>query len=73
MADKLVHKVNDAADAIADAEAMIWAVFHITQGMQQDKLSDAIASCCNQAIFRLAAGGEILSAVADQERAKEGM
>ena len=73
MTRKLIHKVNDAADAIADAEAMVWAVFHIAQGMKQDDLSNTIAGCCNQALVRLGAGAAILEAVATAERVKEGM
>ena len=73
MADKLVHKVNNASDAVADAEAMVWAIFHIVQGMRQDELSNALTACCNQALRRLQAGGTILEGIAQQERLKEDM
>lgn len=69
----LVHEVNDAADAIADARAMVWAVFHMAQGMRQDEFSDALTACCNQALVRLNAGEKILEAMAEQERKREGL
>jgi len=72
VADKLVHKINDASDAVADTKAMVWAVFYMAQGMRQDEATNAIAACCNQALSRLSAGDSILDAVADEERAKEG-
>jgi hypothetical protein len=64
MADRTIHKVNDAADAICDARAMVWALFHIAQGMRQDEVADAITACCNQAIVRLNQGSELLDVAA---------
>ena len=72
MAKELVHKINDAADAIADATAMVWAVFYIVQGMSQDNEADALTACCNQALQRLAGGAEILEGFAAHERKREG-
>jgi hypothetical protein len=73
MGDKLVHKVNDANDEVANARAMVWAVFHIAQGMRQDELQDAITACCNQALAKLKTAGEMLDKLAEEERIKEGM
>lgn len=72
MAGKLVHKLNDATDAVADASAMVWAVFYIVQGLPQDTGTDALTACCSQALKRLAGGADILERIAAQERKREG-
>jgi hypothetical protein len=70
MADQLVHKINDATDAVADAKAMVWAMFYMAEGMRQADLSNALTGCCNQALLRLNAGSKILEEVSAAERAK---
>ena len=68
---KLVHHINDASDAFADAAAMVWAVFHIVQGMPRDELQDALTACCNQALAGMNTGAALLEGIAAGERAKE--
>ena len=67
---KLIHNVNDAADAVADATAMTWAVFYIVQGMSKGAEAEALTACCNQALNRLAASSEMLTDIAEQERTR---
>ncbi|HTN60235.1 MAG TPA: hypothetical protein VL147_01615 [Devosia sp.] len=71
MTDKLIHKVNEASDAVDRAKAMVWAAFFVGEGMKGER-SDAICSCCNDALTTLGDAIAILESIADGEREKEG-
>lgn len=60
--------LNDAADANCNARAMVWAVFHMAEGMRRDGLSDAISACCTQALERLNESANLLEQAASAER-----
>lgn len=72
MAKELVHNINETSDAIADASAMVWAVFYIVQSMRQDNEAEALTACCNQALQKLADGAETLEGIVAHEREREG-
>lgn len=71
MADELIHKINDAADALSEAKAMVWAAFFLAEGQNTER-SNSICSCSNEALIKLNAAIEILDGIARGESKKAG-
>ncbi|MDB5614890.1 MAG: hypothetical protein JWQ22_2543 [Devosia sp.] len=69
----ILPKVNDASDAMVNAQAMVWAINFMAQGMSDDTLSSAIMACSVQALASLRTGVDTLEAIASTERAEAGL
>lgn len=60
MAEKTVHIVNDANDAIANASAIVQAVFYVAQAGAEKDVREAICACCSSISDHLKNASELL-------------
>jgi hypothetical protein len=57
--EKTVH-IIDANDAVADAMALVQAIFYAAQGGAEKDVCEAICACCNSTLDRLKVASDLL-------------